>query len=65
MFLRDTGARRALAALAALVVLAGCGDTLAERTLSGAGIGTVAAVAVKSDPVLGAIVGGGLGVLTR
>lgn len=48
---------------AAVLALAACGDTDLERGVSGAAIGGVATAAVDGDVLLGALVGGGAGVL--
>lgn len=46
------------------LALAGCGTSTADRTLSGAGLGTAAAIVVDADPLAGAVVGGAAGALT-
>ena len=45
--------------------LAACGDTYLERGLSGGAIGAGAAAATDNDPLTGAAIGAGVGVLTR
>jgi osmotically inducible lipoprotein OsmB len=50
-----------LAALAAVLTLAGCLETDAERGLVGAAGGAVAADALGVNPVTGALAGGALG----
>ncbi|MDU8913243.1 hypothetical protein [Aestuariicoccus sp. MJ-SS9] len=42
---------------ATLLVLAGCGDTLGERALLGAGAGATGAAVLRGDPLTGAAVG--------
>lgn len=50
--------------LALLGSLAACGDTYLERGASGALIGAGAAAATDNDVATGAVIGGGVGVLT-
>ena len=45
------------AALVALVGLAGCGDTLGEQALVGAGAGAGAAIVLDGRPFTGAVLG--------
>ncbi len=54
-------------ALALGLAVAGCGDSVANRTVSGAGIGAAggaAAGALAGDPVTGAAIGAAGGALT-
>lgn len=51
-------------ALAGTVALAACGEGALQRGASGAVIGGVAGEAVADDPVTGAAVGAGVGILT-
>lgn len=44
-------------------VLAGCGNTVGEQALFGAGAGAVGAAVVSADPLLGAAAGAGGNVL--
>lgn len=53
----------AVFATAAVLGLAGCGDTDLERGLSGAAIGGVTANVLGGDTATGALVGGAAGVL--
>ena len=53
----------AVLAVAAVMGLAGCGDSDLERGLTGAAIGGVAANALGGDAVTGAVVGGAAGAL--
>ncbi|MFQ5622369.1 MAG: hypothetical protein ACE5FS_03135 [Paracoccaceae bacterium] len=46
-----------------LLALAGCGDTLGERTLSGAGIGALGAAVLGGNAASGAVVGGAAGAI--
>lgn len=52
-------------AIAALTLLAACGDRPGERALSGggigAGVGAVGGALLGGDPVTGAVVGGAVG----
>ncbi len=48
---------------AAILALAGCGDTDLERGLTGAGIGAVGAELTGGNAVTGAVVGGAAGVV--
>jgi osmotically inducible lipoprotein OsmB len=47
----------------AAAVLAGCGNTLGEQALFGAGAGALGSAAVGGDPLLGAAVGAGGNIL--
>ena len=51
------------AALAATVLLAACGDTRAQRVVTGAAGGAVIGEVVDDRPVEGAVAGGVLGAL--
>lgn len=44
-------------------VLAGCGNTLGEQALFGAGAGAVGSAVVGGDPILGAAIGAGGNIL--
>lgn len=51
-------------AVLTLLALAGCGETVGERTLSGAGIGAAAGAiggGVAGAPATGALIGGAIG----
>ncbi len=48
-----------------LLGLAACGDTYLERGASGAAIGAGGAAVTGGDPLLGAVVGGAVGVVTK
>lgn len=50
--------------LFALAALAACGDNDFERGLTGAAAGAVVAEATDNDPLVGAAVGAGAGVLS-
>jgi hypothetical protein len=56
---------RIMLALATTVALAGCGDTLFERTASGAAIGAGAAAVTGNNVATGAVVGAGAGVVSN
>ncbi len=49
--------RKSFAALAALLMLAACGDTVGEQALIGAGAGAATAAVLDGDIVAGAAVG--------
>ncbi|MEL6801043.1 MAG: hypothetical protein AAFO80_14275 [Pseudomonadota bacterium] len=49
--------------VAAVLALAGCGDTDLERGLSGAAVGAGASLVVDGDILTGAVIGGAAGVL--
>jgi hypothetical protein len=51
------------AALAATILLTGCGDTRAQRALTGAAGGAVFGQVVDERPVEGAVLGGAIGAL--
>ncbi len=53
-----------IVALIAMAGIASCGDTYLERGTSGALIGAGAAAATDNNPLTGAAIGGGAGVLT-
>jgi len=57
-----------LVSLAAISLLAACGESPGERAVSGAGIGAgvgaVGSAIVGGDPLTGALVGGGVGAAT-
>lgn len=53
------------ALLVGSVLLAGCGDTLGQRAVSGAAIGAGAAAATENDLATGAALGAGAGILTN
>ncbi len=46
------------AALSTAVLLSGCGDTLTEQAIFGAGAGVGAAAVTKGDLATGALIGG-------
>ncbi|WP_199178564.1 hypothetical protein [Acidimangrovimonas sediminis] len=52
-------------AFAAVVALAGCGDTYASRGVSGAALGAGAAALTGNDAAAGAALGAGAGILTK
>jgi hypothetical protein len=51
------------AALAATILLTACGDTRAQRALTGAAGGAVIGQVVDERPVEGAVLGGAIGAL--
>ncbi|MEL6516080.1 MAG: hypothetical protein AAFV31_04805 [Pseudomonadota bacterium] len=53
----------AILGVAAVLALAGCGDTDLERGLSGAAVGAGASLVVDGDILTGAVIGGAAGVL--
>lgn len=56
-----------LMVLASAMALAGCGQTVGDRGLSGAGIGAAGGAvigAMAGDPLLGAAIGAGAGAAT-
>ena len=57
-----------LAAIALILVVAGCGNNPTDRALSGggigAGVGAVGSAVMGGNPVTGAIVGGAVGAAT-
>lgn len=57
-----------IASMAALALLAACGQTTTDRALSGgaigAGAGAVGGAILGGDPVTGAVVGGAVGAAT-
>lgn len=55
---------RLMIALTTLALLAGCGDTLFERTASGAAIGAGAAAVTGNSVGTGAVVGAGAGAVS-
>lgn len=55
---------RLMLALATLAALAGCGDTLFQRTASGAAIGAGAAAVTGNNVAAGAVIGGGAGAVS-
>lgn len=59
---------RILPCLAALGLVAACGNTPADRALSGAGIGagvgTVGAILIDGNPITGAAIGAAAGAIT-
>ena len=61
-------AKNTTAMLAALTLLAACGEQTGERALSGgaigAGVGTVGSVILGADPITGAVLGGAVGAAT-
>jgi osmotically inducible lipoprotein OsmB len=55
---------RIILVVASLSVLSACGDTMLERTVSGAAIGAGAAAVTGNDLATGAAVGAGAGVVS-
>ena len=53
----------AFVALAAVLGLSACGDTLGEQALIGGGAGAGAAIVLDADPLAGAAIGAGANVL--
>lgn len=51
------------AAVAAVLGLSACGDTMGEQALIGAGVGAGTAVVLDADPLAGAAIGAGGNVL--
>ena len=51
------------AALAALLVVAGCGESKSTRVITGAAGGAVAGQVIADEPVAGAVIGGAAGAL--
>ena len=56
---------RLIIGLTTVALLAGCGDTLFERTASGAAIGAGAAAVTGNNVGAGAVVGAGAGVVSN
>jgi hypothetical protein len=51
------------AALAALLLVAGCGESKSTRVITGAAGGAVAGQVIADEPVAGAVIGGAAGAL--
>ncbi len=51
--------------LLAVSLLAACGETRTQRVVTGAAAGAVAGEVIADEPVVGAIVGGGIGAIRR
>ena len=51
------------AALAALLLLAACGESRSTRVITGAAGGAVAGQVIADEPVAGAVIGGAAGAL--
>jgi len=60
---RTTPLARLGAALAALLLVAGCGESKSTRVLTGAAGGAVAGQVIADEPVAGAVIGGAAGAL--
>lgn len=50
-----------LAAVAALLIVAGCGESRSTRVITGAAGGAVAGEVIADEPVAGAVAGGLIG----
>jgi len=58
--------RRLVFAISASMILAGCGTTVGDRGLSGAGIGAgVGLIGGPPGVLVGGVVGAGVGMITR
>jgi uncharacterized membrane protein len=55
---------RLIVIAAGLTFLSACGDTMLSRTASGAAIGAGAAAVTGNDVATGAVIGGGVGVVS-
>ncbi len=57
--------RNIILAVAAALVLAGCGADFADRTLSGAALGAGTTAILGPGAIIGALVGGAVGAVTN